>query len=62
LDQSKILKWIASCPSCEKQIYYARKSKISKACGSCCRKNNNNKYTAEYQFKWELNPKIVKYI
>jgi|TARA_R110002126_G_scaffold54310_3_gene146953 predicted SprT family Zn-dependent metalloprotease len=62
LDQSKILKWIASCPSCEKQIYYARKSKVSKACGSCCKKNNNNKYTSEYQFNWELNPKIVKYI
>tara|TARA_R110001583_G_scaffold50017_1_gene156194 strand:+ start:6214 stop:6714 length:501 start_codon:yes stop_codon:yes gene_type:complete len=60
LDQSNFMKWIASCPSCEKKVYYSRKSKTGKACGSCCKKYNNNKYTTKYGFSWMLNPKVVK--
>ena len=61
VDKSQIYKWVASCPSCEREVYYARKTKVEKACGSCCKQYNNNKYTTEYKFNWELNPKIVKY-
>lgn len=60
VDKSQILKWEVTCPSCEKRVYYARKSKVDKACGNCCKKHNNNKYSAQYKFKWELNPKVVK--
>ena len=61
VDKSQFMKWVASCPSCEKDVYYARKTKVDKACGSCCKKHNNNKYTSKYKFNWELNPKVVKY-
>jgi predicted SprT family Zn-dependent metalloprotease len=61
VDKSKIMKWVASCPNCEREVYYARKSKkISKACGSCCKKHNNNKYTSKYRFSWGLNPEVIK--
>ena len=61
VDKSRFMKWVATCPSCEKDVYYARKTKVEKACGSCCKKHNNNKYTSKYKFNWELNPKVVKY-
>jgi len=61
VDKSMFMKWVVSCPNCEKDFYYARKAKVVKACGSCCKKYNNNKYTSEYNFNWVLNPKIVKY-
>ena len=60
VDQSNFMKWIATCPSCEKKVYYSRKSKSETACGGCCKKHNNNKYTSEYRFNWVLNPKVVK--
>jgi hypothetical protein len=61
VDKSQFMKWIASCSNCERKVYYARKTKVDKACGSCCKKYNNNKYTSKYKFNWELNPKVVKY-
>ena len=61
VDKSQFMKWIATCPNCEKNVYYARKTKVDKACGSCCKKYNNNRYTSKYKFNWELNPKVVKY-
>ena len=61
VDKSQFMKWVATCPSCERDVYYARKSKVEKACGKCCKKHNNNKYTSKYKFNWELNPKVVKY-
>ena len=60
VDKSQFMKWVATCPSCEREVYYARKTKVDKACGGCCKKHNNNKYTSEYRFGWELNPKVVK--
>ena len=60
VDKSQFMKWVATCPSCEREVYYARKTKVDKACGSCCKKHNNNKYTSEYRFGWVLNPKVVK--
>ena len=60
VDKSQFMKWVATCPSCEKEVYYARKTKVDKACGSCCKKHNNNKYTSKYRFSWVLNPKVVK--
>ena len=60
VDKSRIMKWIATCPGCETQVYYARQKKRDTACSGCCKKHNNNKYTTEYKFNWELNPKVVK--
>ena len=60
VDKSQFMKWVATCPSCEREVYYARKTKVDKACGSCCKKHNNNKYTSKYRFSWVLNPKVVK--
>tara|TARA_B100001094_G_scaffold305476_1_gene335341 strand:- start:553 stop:1053 length:501 start_codon:yes stop_codon:yes gene_type:complete len=60
VDKSQFMKWVATCPNCEREVYYARKTKVDKACGSCCKKHNNNKYTSKYRFGWALNPKVVK--
>ena len=60
VNMSMVMKWVATCPRCEEQVYYARQKKRGTACGSCCKKYNNNKYTSEYKFKWSLNPKVVK--
>ena len=62
VDKSKILKWVATCPSCERKVYYARQKAKDVACGKCCKKHNNNKYTPEYKFNWKLNRNVVKYI
>ena len=62
VDQSKIMKWIATCPSCERQVYYARQKAKDIACGKCCKKHNNSKYTPKYKFNWKLNRNVVKYI
>ena len=59
---SKVMKWIATCPKCERDVYYARKSKRELACGKCCKEHNNNRYTPEYKFTWSLNRKVVKYV
>lgn len=61
VDESKFMKWVTTCPNCEIEVYYARKTKTEKACGVCCKKHNNNKYTSEYNFNWALNPKTLKY-
>ena len=60
VDKSRVMKWIATCPKCNRNVYYARKSKRELACGKCCKKHNNNKYTSEYKFMWNLNPQVVK--
>ena len=60
VDQSKIMKWIAKCPSCERKVYYARQKAKDIACGKCCKKYNNNKYTPEYKFNWKLNREVVQ--
>tara|TARA_B100000287_G_C20536260_1_gene742867 strand:- start:144 stop:644 length:501 start_codon:yes stop_codon:yes gene_type:complete len=60
VDKSRVMKWIAKCPKCGRDVFYARKSKRELACGKCCKKHNNNKYTSDYKFVWSLNPKVVK--
>tara|TARA_R100000664_G_C2735937_1_gene125382 strand:+ start:130 stop:627 length:498 start_codon:yes stop_codon:yes gene_type:complete len=59
IDLSRVMKWIGECPKCNKRFHRARRTNI--ACGPCCKKYNNNKYTPEYKIEWELNKKVVRY-
>tara|TARA_R110000765_G_scaffold405952_1_gene502733 strand:- start:253 stop:747 length:495 start_codon:yes stop_codon:yes gene_type:complete len=58
VDMSLVMKWIGDCPKCNKRFHRVRRTNI--ACGSCCKKHNNGKYTKEYNIDWTLNEKIVK--
>ena len=60
VDKSRVMKWVAMCPQCERDVYYARKSKRELACGKCCKKHNNGKFSPHYKFQWKLNSKVVK--
>lgn len=41
-------KYTLVCPNCEKETAGFRKSKRQKACGVCCRKYNNGRYTSKF--------------
>lgn len=43
-------KYTGTCPNCSRQVQRHRRDKI--ACGTCCRKFNNNKYDEQYLFTW----------
>tara|TARA_B100000579_G_C22823488_1_gene851872 strand:- start:490 stop:984 length:495 start_codon:yes stop_codon:yes gene_type:complete len=58
VDLSRVMKWIGDCPKCKKKFHRARRTNI--ACGKCCNKYNNGKYTKEFHIDWTLNEKIVK--
>ena len=45
-------KWIASCSNCDYTTLKARYS--VNACGKCCKKYNNGKYTKKFHLKYEL--------
>ena len=60
VDKSKILKWVATCPSCERKVYYARQKAKDIACGKCCNNYNHGSFSNIYKFIWKLNSKIVK--
>lgn len=60
VDMSEFMKWVVSCPVCDFKYYRARKSKKTQACGKCCKKHNNGRYTEKFKLEWELNPKVVK--
>ena len=47
------LKYTASCPHCGHSFQAARKRKI--ACGDCCKKHNNGKYTSRFEIIFEEN-------
>ena len=47
-------KYLKTCPNCGPRGTAQRQSKTI-ACGACCRKYNNNKFTEEYLLKYELN-------
>lgn len=46
-------KYTASCNSCKRKFQAARKRKV--ACGVCCKKYNNNRYSEEYIISFEQN-------
>ena len=53
------MKWIGECPKCNKRFHRARRTNI--ACGPCCKKYNNDKYTPKYKIEWELNKKVIRH-
>lgn len=40
-----------TCPNCDRRVYRRRRMAI--ACGVCCRKYNNNKYSEAYLIQWQ---------
>ena len=55
VDKSKFMKWLLKCPSCNLSSYRARRTKKISACGKCCKKHNNGKYSNDYKLVWEVN-------
>lgn len=45
--------YLATCLNCKRRIYRHRKS-FGLACGQCCKKLNNNKWSDDYLFNWTL--------
>ena len=41
-------KYVYQCPMCKKKFYYHRRNKGETACGECCNKYNNGKYSKDY--------------
>ena len=46
-------KFMGRCPSCDHKIYKNRRGQS--ACGLCCRKHNNGRYSEEYRIRWSKN-------
>lgn len=44
-------KYKYKCPHCDKETYYYKLKRRDIACGDCCKKYNNNKYSPEYILK-----------
>ena len=44
-------RYIYECPHCHRQITRRRKITRGLACGVCCEKYNNNKYSKEFEFQ-----------
>lgn len=44
------VKYIYTCPKCGRQVKRATKWRVSHACGDCCRKYGNGKYSAEFKY------------
>ena len=42
----------SECPKGNKRFHRARRTNI--ACGPCCKKYNNDKYTPKYKIEWEI--------
>lgn len=42
-------KYVYQCPICEEKYYQHRRSRIKRACGKCCKKYNNNKFSKDYE-------------
>lgn len=42
--------YVGTCPNCGKVVHAYRRNKI--ACGTCCKKHNGGRFTAEYLFTW----------
>ena len=47
-------KWVAICQSC-KTIHSAYRRTKGSACGVCCKKYNNGRYSDEYLLNWQIN-------
>tara|TARA_R110002096_G_scaffold428402_1_gene640035 strand:- start:163 stop:663 length:501 start_codon:yes stop_codon:yes gene_type:complete len=48
-------KYTLKCNGCEKTTTRHRKPKRGMACGSCCRKHNNGRYSSDYIFDIKKN-------
>ena len=59
VDLSLVMKWKGKCPKCNKKIYRQLQPKTL-ACGSCCKKYNEGKFSTTYKFNWKLNSNVVK--
>jgi predicted SprT family Zn-dependent metalloprotease len=42
-------KYVYQCPICEEKYYQHRRYYRKTACGKCCKKYNNNKYSKDYE-------------
>lgn len=55
-------KYVFACMNCSKEVTYHKKTTTIKACGDCCRKYNNGKYTSRFQLVEKgTEPKIKKF-
>ena len=56
-DSTKVVtpkkKYVGTCPNCRREV--ERLNRVAIACGSCCKKYNNNMYSVDYLFKWKEN-------
>lgn len=41
-------KYIYKCPHCGKEFHYHKRKKCKSACGDCCKKYNNNRFSDKY--------------
>ena len=48
-------KYSLVCDSCGRSVPKHRKPSVERACGVCCRKHNNGKFTPEFKMKLVLN-------
>lgn len=50
VNKEDVFKHILECPNCERKVYKHRMRK-NLACGSCCKKYNNNQWSEEFVLK-----------
>lgn len=53
-------RYLIICPNCNKKQAAHKRRAPRTACGDCCRKYNNNRFTSEYVFQLVVNPTYGK--
>lgn len=52
-------KYLKVCPNCKKSVAIHKRTKKETACGECCQKYNNNRFSAEFILEIIVNDEYV---
>ena len=55
-------KFLYVCPNCGLEIRYHKRLKLTRACGDCCRKFNNGKFSYDYVLQYKPNYEFAKIV